>query len=185
MRIIGGTFKGKKIDFIKNETTRPLRDFVKENLFNLILNSKKIKNDLRFSKVLDLYCGVGSFGIECISRGAKELVFVDADKKANTTLEKNLKLIGNPRNYRIFNFSVERSIKLLQDEKFDIFFLDPPYKDNEFVISLSLIKNFKIYNKNNLVIVHREKNHFDLPGFIDVIFEKKYGRSKLMFGKIK
>ena len=185
MRIIGGTFKGKKIDFIKNETTRPLRDFVKENLFNLILNSKKIKNDLRFSKVLDLYCGVGSFGIECISRGANELVFVDADKKANTTLEKNLKLIGNPRNYRTFNFSVERSIKLLQDEKFDIFFLDPPYKDNEFVISLSLIKNFKIYNKNNLVIVHREKNHFDLPDFIDVIFEKKYGRSKLMFGKIK
>ena len=185
MRIIGGTFKGKKIDFIKNETTRPLRDFVRENLFNLILYSKKIKNDLRFSKVLDLYCGVGSFGIECISRGAKELVFVDADKKANTTLEKNLKLIGNPRNYRTFNFSVERSIKLLQDEKFDIFFLDPPYKDNEFVKSLSLIKNFKIYNKNNLVILHREKNHLDLPGFIDVIFEKKYGRSKLMFGKIK
>ena len=185
MRIIGGTFKGKKIGFIKNETTRPLRDFVRENLFNLILYSKKIKNDLRFSKVLDLYCGVGSFGIECISRGVKELVFVDADKKANTTLEKNLKLIGNPRNYRAFNFSVERSIKLLQDEKFDIFFLDPPYKDNEFVISLSLIKNFKIYNKNNLVIVHREKNHFDLPDFIDVIFEKKYGRSKLMFGKIK
>ena len=164
MRIIGGTFKGKKIDFIKNETTRPLRDFVRENLFNLILYSKKIKNDLRFSKVLDLYCGVGSFGIECISRGANELVFVDADKKANTTLEKNLKLIGNPRNYRTFNLSVERSIKLLQDEKFDIFFLDPPYKDNE---------------------LHREKNHLDLPGFIDVIFEKKYGRSKLMFGKIK
>ena len=158
MRIIGGIYKGKKIDFIKNETTRPLRDFVKENLFNLILNSKKIKNDLRFSKVLDLYCGVGSFGIECISRGANELVFVDADKKANTTLEKNLKLIGNPRNYRTFNLSVERSIKLLQDEKFDIFFLDPPYKDNEFVKSLSLIKNFKIYNKNNLVIIHREKS---------------------------
>ena len=47
MRIIGGTFKGKKIGFIKNETTRPLRDFVRENLFNLILYSKKIKNDLR------------------------------------------------------------------------------------------------------------------------------------------
>ena len=185
MRIVGGIYKGKKIDFIKNETTRPLRDFVKESLFNIILHSKRIKNDLRFSKVLDLYCGVGSFGIECISRGANELVFVDADKKANTTLEKNLKLIGNPRNYRTFNLSVERSIKLLQDEKFDIFFLDPPYKDNEFVKSLSLIKNFKIYNKNNLVILHREKNHLDLPGFIDVIFEKKYGRSKLMFGKIK
>ena len=122
MRIVGGTFKGKKIDFIKNETTRPLRDFVRENLFNLILHSKKIKNDLRFSKILDLYCGVGSFGIECISRGAKELVFVDADKKANKTLEKNLKLVGNPRNYRTFNLLVEKSIKLLQDEKFDIFF---------------------------------------------------------------
>ena len=185
MRIVGGIYKGKKIDFIKNETTRPLRDFVRENLFNLILHSKKIKNDLRFSKVLDLYCGVGSFGIECISRGAKELVFVDADKKANKTLEKNLKLVGNPRNYRTFNLLVEKSIKLLQDEKFDIFFLDPPYKDNKFVTSLGLIKNFKIYNKNNLVILHRENNHLNMPDFIDVIFEKKYGRSKLIFGKIK
>ena len=83
-----------------------------------------------------------------------------------------MKLIGNPRNYRTFNFSVEKSIKLLKDEKFDIFFLDPPYKDNEFVISLSLIKNFKIYNENNLVIIHREKNHSDVTEFIDVIFEK-------------
>ena len=64
-----------------------------------------------------------------------------------------------------------------------IFFLDPPYKDNKFVISLGLIKNFKIYNKNNLVIIHREKNHSDVTEFIDVIFEKKYGRSKLIFGK--
>ena len=71
----------EKIDFIKNETTRPLRDFVKESLFNIILHSKRIKNDLRFSKVLDLYCGVGSFGIECISRGAKELVFITRIKK--------------------------------------------------------------------------------------------------------
>ena len=91
------------------------------------------------------------------------------DKKANKTLEKNLKLIGNPRNYRILNFSVEKSIKLLQDEKFDIFFRSS-YKDNKFVISLSLIKNFKIYNKNNLVIIHREKNHSDVTEFIDVIF---------------
>ena len=65
MRIIGGTFKGKKIDFIKNETTRPLRDFVRENLFNLILYSKKIKNDLRFSKVLDLYTNPYLLWISC------------------------------------------------------------------------------------------------------------------------
>ena len=185
MRIIGGKFKGKKIDFIKNETTRPLRDFVRENLFNLILHSKKIKNDLRFSKILDLYCGVGSFGIECISRGAKELVFVDADKKANTTLEKNLKLIGNPRNYRAFNFSVERSIKLLQDEKFDIFFLDPPYKDKNINKILDNICNSEILKNNGIIILHRHKNEKEiLSAKFKKIEEKTYGLSKIMFLKI-
>ena len=158
MRIVGGTFKGKKIDFIKNETTRPLRDFVKESLFNIILHSKRIKNDLRFSKVLDLYCGVGSFGIECISRGAKELVFIDADKKANKTLEKNLKLIGNHRNYRVFNFSVEKSIKLLQDEKFDIFFLDPPFRENLSQRSFDMIHEYDLLVEKGFVYLECEKD---------------------------
>ena len=80
MRIITGFLKGKKINFINSPITRPLRDLVKENIFNVILHSNLINVDLLNSKILDLYSGVGSFGIECISRGAKNITFVEKNK---------------------------------------------------------------------------------------------------------
>ena len=71
MRVISGYLKGKNILFLKSSITRPLKDVVKENIFNIIQHSNLIKISLIQSSVLDLYSGVGSFGIECISRGAK------------------------------------------------------------------------------------------------------------------
>ena len=75
MRIISGFLKGRKIDYLKNLTTRPLKDSVRENIFNILKHSKKLKIDIENSVVFDLYSGVGSFGIECVSRGAKLLFF--------------------------------------------------------------------------------------------------------------
>ena len=90
MRIISGKLKGKKIFYFKSFITRPLKDFVKENIFNVITHSKLIKINLKNSKVLDLYSGFGSFGIECISRGAQKIYFVENDKRAVSTLKENL-----------------------------------------------------------------------------------------------
>ena len=73
MRIISGYLKGKSIIYLKNSKTRPLKDIVKENLFNIINHSKHFKIQINEAKILDLYSGIGSFGIECISRGAKKL----------------------------------------------------------------------------------------------------------------
>ena len=75
--IISGFLKKKKINYLKNFKTRPLKDSVKENIFNILIHSKKINIKIENSKVLDLYSGVGSFGIECISRGAKMVTFVE------------------------------------------------------------------------------------------------------------
>ena len=75
MRIIAGDFKGKKIIFPLDKNTRPLRDMVKEAIFNLIENSNKFDLKLNESYVLDLFSGSGSFGLECLSRGAKEVFF--------------------------------------------------------------------------------------------------------------
>ena len=80
MRIIGGKFRGKPIMFLKSPDTRPLKDSVKENIFNIILHSKLINVELKNSKILDLYSGVGSFGLEAISRGAKKVTFVEKNK---------------------------------------------------------------------------------------------------------
>ena len=90
MRIIGGTLKGKKIDFIKSSITRPLKDLVRESIFNVIQHSNLINLDLKDSSILDLFSGIGSFGIESISRGAKDVTFVDNDEKAIMVLKKNL-----------------------------------------------------------------------------------------------
>ena len=77
MRIIGGKFKGKKILQPKDKETRPLKDLAKESIFNIINHSNKFKINIENSIVLDLFAGVGSFGLECLSRGAKHVTFVE------------------------------------------------------------------------------------------------------------
>ena len=90
MRIIGGKYKGKKLKFINSSITRPLRDLVKENIFNIINHSKLLDIDIKNSNVLDLYSGTGSFGIECISRGAKKIFFIENYFEALKILNKNI-----------------------------------------------------------------------------------------------
>ena len=102
MRIISGFLKGKKIDYLKSTITRPIRDFVKENIFNIIEHSKVININLKDANVLDLYSGVGSFGIECISRGVKKSTFIESDNTALNTLKKNLKELKIENQSEIF-----------------------------------------------------------------------------------
>ena len=90
MRIISGKFKGKFISFLKSKTTRPLKDSVKENIFNILSHSKSINIKLEKSNVLDLYSGIGSFGLECLSRGANKITFVEKDKMALKILNQNI-----------------------------------------------------------------------------------------------
>ena len=90
MRIISGKLKGKSIIFLKSLTTRPLKDSVKENIFNVISHSNLFQINLNNAEVLDLYSGVGSFGLECISRGAKKITFVEKNRAALGVLNKNL-----------------------------------------------------------------------------------------------
>ena len=79
MRIISGRFKGKVVSFLKSKNTRPLKDSVKENIFKILTHSKLINVKLEKSNVLDLYSGMGSFGLECLSRGANKITFVEKD----------------------------------------------------------------------------------------------------------
>ena len=182
MRIISGYLKGKSIKYLKNSKTRPLKDIVKENLFNIINHSKYFRIKINEAKILDLYSGIGSFGIECISRGAKKVVFIEKDNQAVETLRGNLTQHSILNKTKIINDEIEKNIKNLKNEKFNIFFLDPPYADKDYTKNLNLIKEYKIIEKDHLVIIHREnKSSENLDKFLNVIFIKKYGRSKLIF----
>ena len=88
MRIIRGKFKNKRLFFPKNLKTRPLKDSVRENIFNILEHSKKIDIKIENSKVLDLYSGCGSFGLESLSRNAAEVSFVERDIDALKSLKK-------------------------------------------------------------------------------------------------
>ena len=90
MRIIGGKNKGKKINLPIDKNTRPLRDLVKESIFNLIEYSNKFNASILNSVVLDLFSGTGSFGLECFSRGAKFITFVENYPNILDILKKNI-----------------------------------------------------------------------------------------------
>ena len=182
MRIISGSFKGKKIFEPKNSLTRPLKDLTKESIFNIIAHSNKLKINLSNAVVLDLFSGVGSFGIECLSRGVKEVTFIENYKEVLPILKKNLQNL-DLNNYKIIEKDIYNpdTLKKLEN-KFDIIFLDPPYKDKNLSIIFKNILNEKILNKNGLIILHRHKKEKDdFPSNFKIIEEKNYGISKIIF----
>ena len=183
MRIISGSFRGKKILEPKDIITRPLKDLTKESIFNLINHSNKFKINLENSNILDLFSGIGSFGIECLSRGVKKVVFVENYKGVLMILKKNLMNLKSIQNYEIIENDIyNKKLFLSLENKFDIIFLDPPYKDKNLENLLLNIKNEKILNKDGIIILHRHKNEQDIfPKNFKTIEEKKYGISKIVF----
>ena len=106
MRVISGDFKGKKILEPKDIKTRPLKDLTKESIFNILKHSKKFSIKLENSEILDLFSGTGSFGIECLSRGAKFVTFVENYKGILPTLKKNLINLRTVKNYSIIEQNI-------------------------------------------------------------------------------
>ena len=185
MRIIGGNLRGKKILNPTDKLTRPLKDMVRESIFNIIEHSKNEYVDLNNAKILDLFSGTGSFGIECLSRGAKNVIFFENYINSLKILKQNILKLKLENKCNIYNFSaynLENSN--LKIEIFDIIFLDPPFKDSGIQNLIDQIKNLKIANEKSLVIIHRNKKSNDgFSKYLDVIEEKNYGLSKIFFCK--
>ena len=186
MRVIGGSLKGKKLSIPLDKSTRPLRDMVRESIFNILDHSSKVPKDINNSKVLDLFSGTGSFGIECLSRGAKEVVFFENYSNSIKVLKNNifnLKLESKTKVYESNAYNLKESN--LNNEIFDVIFLDPPFKDKEINILIDQIKILKIADINTIIIIHRNKKTVDnIPKFLNVLDEKNYGLSKILFSKL-
>ena len=181
MRIISGKFKGKKLILPKDKNTRPLKDLVKESIFNLLKHSNKIKIDIENSLILDLFSGSGSFGIECISRGSQNVYFFENYSKAIEILQKNLSKLKK-NNYKIFKadcfmfFDSNEKI----NKKFDIIFIDPPYKEIRVNNLLEKILEKKLLKNNGILIIHRhQKDKLELTKKIKMIDIRIYGNSKI------
>ena len=185
MRIISGYLKGRKLLQPESDVTRPLKDLTKESIFNIIQHSGLVKKSFDKISVLDFFAGVGSFGLECVSRGSRNIKFFENHPQTIKILEKN-----------IINLKCEDYVEILKtdilkiqdfqsffDKKFEIIFMDPPYKENNTNLILDKIINSKILKRNGIIIIHRHKKSKDLfPKKFNIKKVKNYGISKIIFG---
>ena len=183
MRIISGLFKGKKIIEPKDLKTRPLKDLTKESIFNIISHSNRFKININKANILDIFSGVGSFGLECLSRGARYVTFIENYKNVLLILKKNLSNLKLTNNFKIYEKDAfELSTYKEINDKFDIIFLDPPYKEKNLDLVLKNILTQNILNNDGIIILHRHKKTNDIfPNKLKVVEEKKYGISKIIF----
>jgi len=185
MRIIAGKHKGTTLYPPLNKITRPLKDRTRESVFNLLIHSNQIDFEFKNSHILDLYAGTGSFGLECLSRNAKKVSFVEKTKDAIKILEKNIKKL-RVKNVDVFFDDIFNLIKKgnIFKSKFDLIFCDPPFKDLNIEELIQKIYNKELLQKNGILILHRNKNvKGKLPIYFKIVDERIYGISKITFGK--
>lgn len=187
MRIISGKFKKKKLLLPDSKTTRPLKDSFKENVFNLLLHSKLINFNFDKSIVFDFFSGSGSFGIECLSRGSEKVIFFEKEKKVINILNKNIQNLFSKNQFQIVqNDILNINFSNIFINKIDLIFLDPPFKYKYLKeVFLKLILHKEVI-KNSLIAIHYESSSdFKFEDFLTIIVKKKYGRSSIIFAKIK
>ena len=184
MRIISGNFKGRKLLTPEDIKTRPLKELTKESIFNILKHSNKFNVEIKNSLVLDLFAGVGSFGIECLSNEAKYVTFVENYNGVLPILKKNLSNLKLDKKYEIIEQNIFTGLKLAKSN-YDIIFLDPPYKDKNISELIDKIFEINLLSKSGIMITHRNKNVKDkYSKNIRILEEKTYGISKISFGNL-
>ena len=186
MRVISGILKGRKLFLPLDKNTRPLKDSTKEAIFNIIQHSTKLNFNNKIKSVLDVFSGTGSFGLECLSRGSKEVYFVENYQPAIKILKKNVVNLGLENKCKIINEDfLSKNISKNLDKKFDLIFLDPPYNQRNITILLNNIIRINFLKNDGLVIIHRHKKSKDFfPEKFYNIENRIYGISKIVFLKL-
>ena len=178
MRVIAGTAKGTKLSSIDDLSTRPTLDRVKEPLFSII------QNNIEQANVLDLFAGSGALGIEALSRGSKHYTFCDKSYKSIQMLKENIKKTRMEEKSTILNVDYKKCLSN-QKEKYDIIFIDPPYKFDIAVDSIKRIIDLKLLAKDGIIIIETDEEERELKELEEVDLEvydlRKYGRVKLLF----
>ena len=171
MRVISGKFRGKKIDIVGLDSTRETQDKIRGAIFNSIypsMDNKKL--------ALDLFSGSGAMGIEAISRGLDSCVFNDLNFKAYNTTINNIKSCKID-NYKAYNLDYKKCLEELKNMKFDIIFLDPPYKLDAIDDIIEYVINNDMLNINGLIVCEYENNIKEHN--LKIIKEKAYSYKQI------
>ena len=152
MRVISGMARGKKLTTLEGLETRPTLDRVKESLFNIL------QFDIKNARVLDLFSGSGALAIEALSRGANEAILCDNSNKAIKVINKNLEDTRLKEKTVIINKDYMNALEEIKKEnkKFDIIFLDPPYKSDYIYKSINKIIEYNLLEEEGLIVVETD-----------------------------
>lgn len=178
MRVISGTAKGRQLAPVPGDSTRPITDRVKESLFNII------GGDIQHSTFLDLFAGTGSVGIEALSRGADEVIFIDLNHRAIKTVRANLNLTRLAGRARVIQGNAFSYLEGPIDRQFDYIYIAPPQYKSMWLQALTLLDQHPDWlTQDGWVIVQihpRELDEFKLVQLLE--FDRRaYGSTLLLF----
>ncbi|MGI6714103.1 MAG: 16S rRNA (guanine(966)-N(2))-methyltransferase RsmD [Bacilli bacterium] len=171
IRIIAGKHKKRQLKYLVDEATRPTRDLIREAVFSAL--GDRVENAV----VLDLFSGVGTYGLEALSRGAKEVTFVDKRGDVLAVLKENLHVLQETG--RLFRADVFHALKLLQSEgkTFDVIFIDPPYQFEQGAGVINALLQYRLLN-DDAIIIYEGTSVFaedEIPAFNTKNY--RYGKS--------
>lgn len=178
MRIIGGTLRGRKLATLRGTAIRPTADRVREALFN-ILGAHAVTA----SHVLDLFAGTGAMGMEALSRGARQAVFVDHSAAAVALLRRNLTMCRLEACSRVIQWNIAKNLNPLQayPRTFDLVFMDPPYGQGLIAPCLGRLAACGALASGALIVVEHapDESLRALPPALACTDHRRYGRTAI------
>lgn len=149
MRVISGTFKGRRLAAPTGTAIRPTADRIKESVFNILGRGLEAK------RVLDLFAGTGALGIEALSRGAAWALFVDRSTTARMTIVRNIRSLGLQDRTRVIQWDIMKNLNFLLWERqpFDLVFMDPPYATNAVTPTLAALSDCRMLAPGARVVI--------------------------------
>ncbi|MCD8371994.1 MAG: 16S rRNA (guanine(966)-N(2))-methyltransferase RsmD [Clostridia bacterium] len=176
MRVISGKYRGLALKEFNVGGIRPTADRVKESLFNILMSR------VSGARALDLFCGSGSLGIECLSRGADFVHFNDASKESLNVAMSNIKKLSGVHDIQITRADYADCLNSLK-KPFDIIFIDPPYADDCGIYALQLISKLNLLTSGGVAVYERDRSFEGVIDGLEKYDERKYGKTYLSFFK--
>lgn len=172
MRVITGSARGRRLETLSGDDVRPTTDRIKEAVFSII------QFQIMGRSFLDLFAGSGQMGIEALSRGAAEAVFVDNSRSSVAVIKKNLSSVKLSENAKVLNMD-SLGFLSMKTQPFDIAFLDPPYETDLLDRALPLVT--EVMNKGGIIICEStmDKQLPDISGDFVKAKEYRYGKIKI------
>ena len=181
MRVIAGEAKGRRLFAVPGESTRPITDRVKTSLFNILAGQVE---DSRF---LDLFAGTGGVGIEALSRGASEAVFVERDERALATIRRNLEVTGLAAHARVVRNDVFKFISGYSGEAFDIIHVAPPQYQGLWARTLRALEGAAPAISGTIIVAQIYPKEYEPLKLttLTLFDQRKYGSTLLCFYEVR